>query len=219
MLRHTPKARHDFSTIPPAPWHLHGSMLISLWRLPADELELPVASGARPLVVAGNALIATAWAQYQSGGTLSYNELLHATAVKAAGLLTPACTVTPIWVDDAIAAYGGRVLWAIPKQLADFQVNGLPEAGRQYSAAIAGRPLATARTDSGRRWFLPLRTTLWTLQNSQHGVVRTRCQVRGRLRWCRASWDLAPDSGLGYLRGRRPLISARLERLSAHFGV
>lgn len=44
-------------------------------------------------------------------------------------------------------------------------------------------------------------------------------QSLSRLQFGRADWDFAPAGPLGFLAGRRPLISVRLSKMAVSFGV
>ncbi|WP_268246309.1 acetoacetate decarboxylase family protein [Amycolatopsis deserti] len=113
------------SDYPPEPWHLRGDMHVSAWVVPVGELpELP--PGVRPLTVAGRALVLAAWVDYQPPGVLSYRELM-VTVVVRGGLTV---TIPHIWVDSPASLAGGRALWHIPKDLAEFTLT----EGRDSSA-------------------------------------------------------------------------------------
>jgi len=140
-------------------------------------------------------------------------------------VVAPACTVGPIWVDNEIAAAGGRTLWGIPKDLATFEPA--PSSSRfSDPAAITtatmghqGEPLAALSFASNCRIACPVRLSVWTVQDGPAGPLRTRSTLRGRLRPGVARWRFAADGPLGFLYGRRPLASVRLEGLTARFGV
>lgn len=216
---------HDVYSGPMAPWTLRGSMLASLWRVPAGDLPASAAAGTRRLSLAGQALAVTALACYERGGTLSYHELLFAVGVRAAGIMAPTCTVGPIWVDNGMAAAGGRSLWGIPKRLARFDHPAAPRgpAGKtaRLRASVSDHDQVVATLDYAPRrcLALPVRFSVWTVQDGRQGPLRTRCTVRGRLRPAVATWAFDTNGPLAFLHGRQPLASVRLEALTARFGV
>ncbi|CAB3834569.1 acetoacetate decarboxylase family protein [Achromobacter sp. 77] len=213
------------SSYPQAPWKLSGHALLSMWRVPLADLPMLPPGDARLVTLGRHAICATVWTAYESGGTLAYNELLFATAVRHAGLLAPACTVGPIWVDDEAAAAGGRQLWGIPKQMGHFVP--LPADGtyaslvaeEQASMATGGTAVASVEFRPGLRLAVPLRLAVWTVQGGKAGLIRTRCALRGMARFGSASWRIAPDGPLRFLAGRQPMASAWLGDLSVQFGV
>ncbi|GGQ62359.1 acetoacetate decarboxylase [Couchioplanes azureus] len=189
---------------PPSPWHLRGQLYLSVFAVPAAQLPgLP--AGVRPLTVAGRALVGAAWVVYEPGGTLHYRELLAAVLNRSLR-----STVMDIWVDSPESCEGGRVLWAIPKDLAELAIAP-PEA------AAAG--IARATLAPGRR--LPLRwpTPLSLVQGRDGELVRTPVRGRATLRPTRMTWQVAPDGPLSYLAGRRPLLSLTMADFRLRFGA
>ena len=188
---------------PPSPWNLRGRLHLSVFVLPARRLPaLP--GGLRPLTVAGRALVGAAWVRYEPGGTLHYQELL--TAVLLRGLRV---SVMDIWVDSEPSRDGGRALWAIPKDLATLAVDP--------PAATAGG-IATAVIRLGRR--LPGRWPIAMGLRQARGQTVVATPVRGRtaLRRARISWTPSAGGRLGYLAGRRPLLSLTLDDFRLRFG-
>ncbi len=210
---------------PAAPWNLRGHALISAWRVPLADLPRQAPFDARVVTLGGHAICTTVWTAYEPGGTLAYNELLFATAVRRAGLLAPACTVGPIWVDDEAAAEGGRALWGIPKRIGQFEplravgMSGRTDAMTQASLTADGQPVASLQFQPGLRLAVPLRFAVWTVQEGPAGPLRTRCTLHGMVRFGTARWLVAESGPLGFLAGREPLASAWLDRMSVRFGV
>lgn len=204
---------------PPEPWHLGGSMHVSLWRVPIAALpatfEAARPRDARPIAIAGTALVGTAFVTYEPGGVLAYDELLAATLTWHRS--RPRVTISDIWVDSQASLAGGRELWGIPKHLADFSTT------RQggiitRSASVDGRPLAhleaRVRTQLPGRWPLPMPTA------QRLGGIEHVSPVRasGGLATCRARWTFPPDGPLAFLTGRRPAVSVHLRELALAFG-
>ncbi|MDP3891130.1 acetoacetate decarboxylase family protein, partial [Nocardioides sp.] len=170
---------------PPEPWDLRGSGQLSLWRLPSADLpDLP--AGARPLTVRGQALACSAFVQYDETGLLPYSELLAGVVVRSP--VGTGLSITHIWVDSPTSQAGGRELWGIPKQLAEF---GDPDHDER-SATVRGEEIASARFLPARPPALPLPIPLpaRTIQTLAGATVASRLLMRGRLRWARATWDL-----------------------------
>lgn len=193
---------------PAQPWHMVGQAYISAWRLPAAALPtLP--AGVRPIVVGGNGFVVTAWVDYQEGGALSYRELMATVPVRA-GL---AASITHIWVDSPVSLAGGRELWNIPKDLAEFDLAHRPRF--TASARSAAGPIAEA--DYQVRGRLPFRLPT-SFSVIQEGRKRSPVKVTGRLASARSSWKIDPNGPLGYLDGRRPFASFALLDFRMRFG-
>lgn len=211
-------SEHEQAAFPCAPWQLRGAACLSMWKLPETALgQLAPDPGLPILKIAGNAFIATIWAQY-SGGTLRYDELAVAVLVRGKGLLVPAGSVAAIWVNDAMSAEGGRRLWHIPKVLARFETlaserafTGTMMLDDQFVAALSFEADAA----------LPVRPRMsgFVIQPGIGGPLRTRCTVKGALCLGRAHWTIDPAGPLAALHGRRPLLSVGLRAMDAAFGV
>lgn len=201
---------------PPSPWSLRGRMHVSVWALPvADVPALPpeLAGAVRVLRLGGRAFVGTAWVDYQPGGDLSYHELLSAVLTRASW--RPRVTITHIWVDSVASRDGGRALWGIPKDLADFS---LPAAGTATAATAEGL-IASAVLPRGGG--LPVRLPAgFRVVQALAGRPRTTA-VRSTARYgpARVGWTIAPDGPLRFLAGRRPLLSFVAAGFRMRFGA
>lgn len=198
---------------PPEPWRMAGDACISVWQLPAESAPaVPV--GLEPVVLAGRALVLTAWVRYRAPSPLTYDELLAAVAVRSGRHV--AGTITDIWVDSEASRAGGRELWGIPKGMAAFDVN----EGRAFtaSAATADNWITTAAYSvrSGLPWAPPSRATI--VQAFGGSLKHTSVRVRAKPRLATANWNPNPAGPLGYLAERTPLFSMRMEDFDMTFG-
>jgi hypothetical protein len=189
---------------PPAPWHMHGSLWLTAFRLKDDVDER------HPAGSYGVALVS-----YEEPSPLTYHELLVARTVKnRAG--KGAVSITDIWVDSETSLAGGRELWAIPKQLCDFDREGSyrgPVTRTEWSATIERRPVVEARFTDVSRAALRVPFTGLVEQPGipEHPEVAD-VVMKGNARAlpCRGHWDFAPDGPLGFLRQARQLGSFRM---------
>jgi len=183
-------------------------MHASAWIVPAHLLpELP--PGVRPLTVAGRAVVIAAWVDYRPPGVLSYRELMVTVAVRSG----PAVTIPHIWVDSPVSLAGGRALWHIPKELAEFTLTDAPDFDAE--ARAGGMPLAGARF--GRRRPLPFRLPL-AFAVRQRGPLRSRVRLTARLGLAHSAWRVAEGGPLAFLAGRRPLVSVVARDFRMRFG-
>lgn len=199
---------------PDEPWRLAGEAFVSVWTVPRRELpRLPDA--VTPLTVGGRAVVVTAWIDYTPPGQLSYHELLATVAVRHG--LSPTGSITEIWVDSESSLAGGRALWGIPKELADFDLDRTD--GFSASAATPDEWIATAtftpRGPSGPR----LRTRFSIIQSvgGRPRVSPVRAHIHPRP--ASATWAVNPNGPLGYLAGRRPIGNAHLHDARLLFGA
>lgn len=207
---------------PAAPWHLTGTMTVSLVTAPLTHiphLTRALPQGHSPVRLGRNAVVGLAVARYEPGGDLAYDELLLAVLTRR-GLALRA-TVTQIWVDSPASRVGGRALWAIPKDLATSHrsTNGRP-ADRTEFHLPDGAPILRLDRHPGRR-LTPQRVTIPipTAQREGATAVTTHNTVNATVRTTSARWQVAVDGPLGWLAGRRPLGSVTLTDAHLTFGA
>lgn len=148
------------TTYPAPPWRATGQ----LWMAATAAADpLPVPPDLNPVGDPRRLIIALA----RFNGTLCYNEFAVGSLVRRGGRVGLWCH--RIWVDDAASLWGGRQLWGIPKELAQFDWDGstvsVTSGARlmaSFSLGPAGRrlpPLPVPVTGFGlagdRRMFLP----------------------------------------------------------------
>ena len=204
----------DEPIYPPEPWNLCGQAYVSVWRVPVERLPGAVPDGAQPLTVGGHAFVGTAWVDYEPTGMLPYRELLAAVLVRDG--VRPIVTITEIWVDSPASLAGGRELWGIPKELAQFEMTHEPSfTGR---ADDEHGVIATASVQ--RRGGLPIRLPAWfTVAQTVEGRGRhTPVHATGHPHTASASWKINPDGRLGYLDGLTPAMSFALRDFRLRFG-
>jgi len=200
-------------TYPPAPWNMHGQLFLSLFRVRAGDHP------DRAPGVYGAALVS-----YEQPSPLTYSELLVARPVKAAG--GRRVTITDIWVDSEDSLHGGRDLWAIPKDLCEFQrtTSGRRVQRTSWSTSVDGAPIASARfTDVSRSIpRTPFKGSTWQQRSPEHAGPDREvvAELKGSARAfpCHGSWDFSERGPLAWLAGRRPLASFRMTDFQMSFG-
>ena len=203
---------------PPEPWQLRGQMYLSIFLVPSALLSpLPAVlpSTARLVTLAGRAVVGVAWIRYEPGGTLSYRELLSAVLVHERG--RPRVTVIDIWVDDVGSRDGGRELWGIPKALAQLRIDA-DATGAVRASAGTTTPIADAVVRP-RRWPGRWPLALSVVQALGARVRRTPVRGRAGLGAAAVTWRPNPQGPLGYLAGRKPVLSVAVSDFRLRFGA
>ncbi len=201
---------------PPAPWDMTGQLWLSLFRVRAGDHP------DREPGVYGAALVS-----YEEPSPLTYGELLVARTVST-DTVGKAVTITDIWVDSPASMAGGRELWAIPKDLCDFDLRTErtgPITRARWTTSVDGRPIASA-------WFtdisrvaprVPFKGQTWQRREDGPGVgagAEVTASLTGSSKSlpCRGAWSFAVDGPLGWLHGKRPLASFRMADFHMSFG-
>jgi acetoacetate decarboxylase len=202
---------------PAAPWHMVGSLWLTLFKVrePVDEL--------RPAGVYGAAFVS-----YEEGSPLTYSEFLVARPISTDAQSSPGgrrVTITDIWVDSPASVAGGRELWAIPKGLCDFTLESArtgPLTTTEWSARLGRTPIASARfRDVSRAALrLPFKGGTWQpgIEDTDGAERTATLQGSSKALPARAHWDINPDGPLGWLAGARQLASFRQAAFRMSFG-
>jgi hypothetical protein len=159
---------------PPAPWRLQGDCLLAVHLIETARARpfVPPELAIVP-VLPGRTLAAAFLVRYGPGSVIEYGEL----AVIAALVRWESSRgfwISHIYVDDPASLEGGRELWGLPKELAEFTWEG--DARRRVQVRQGGRPLFAA--DAGRPLRLwRQRMTLPFLSYKQPDLLRFRARV------------------------------------------
>lgn len=150
---------------PSPPWHTHGRAFLQPFLVDAKELRVP--AGFTPITIAGRAVGLLGLVEYRPPSPLVYAELVWMPClVRAAG--ARGYFVEKMYVDSDASLAGGREIWALPKQKAQFSI---------------AEHIATIETEDGAHLVLELRQRgpaitaaagAATLQDGGEEIVRFR---------------------------------------------
>jgi acetoacetate decarboxylase len=107
-------------TYPPSPWLLTGSATQSLHLVEIDRARQFVPPQLEIVAVLPGKTIGSIYlSEYQTGSILEYNELIVAPAlIKNQGKIGG--WISHIYVDNPDSVAGGREIWGLPKEMAEF---------------------------------------------------------------------------------------------------
>lgn len=196
---------------PPEPWDLLGQLHASAFLVPLADVPVDLPPGCRPVRLGRFGIVGTAWVSYEPGGVLSYREVMATLLVRRGRRVLP--TIVRIWVDSEQSRDGGRALWGIPKDLATFDFDGVHRSAWDEKGGIAEGSVRPLLRLPGR-WPAGFSVVQWLDGAAKISPVRSRAAVSID----RATLDADPTGPLGFLAGRRPLLSFSLRDFVMSFG-
>lgn len=196
---------------PSEPWQLRGQLHASVFLVPLSDVPVDLPPGCRPIRLGRLPVVGTAWVSYEPGGVLSYRELMATLLVRRGRQIMP--TIVRIWVDSAVSRDGGRALWGIPKDLAAFEFDGERLSAWNEAGGIAEGTVRTLYTFP-RRWPV----TFSVVQRLDGAAKKSPVRSRSSVAISRMTLDADPIGPLGFLAGRRPLMSFTMRAFEMSFG-
>ncbi|AXT85364.1 acetoacetate decarboxylase [Aeromicrobium sp. A1-2] len=196
-------------TIYPAePWDLHGHAYIGMWLVPRSSAPAPHSPATRTVTIFGRAIVAAAFFVYEEPSPLTYDEIMTTVLVRQGW--RPRVSITHIWVNSPASRDGGRDLWAIPKDLADFEVAP--------HSSYAAQGIGSLTIGRVRRlpWAIP--SGFRIAQDRDGSLLVSRVTGRIRLGAGHGRWSFAADGPLGFLAGRKPLLTLAAKPFRLIFG-
>ncbi len=193
---------------PAEPWDLHGHAFVGVWLLPKGVAPPPHSASTPVVRILGRTVVAAAFFRYDEPSPLTYDEIMATQLVRQG--VRPRVSITHIWFDSPASRDGGRALWAIPKDLAEFD--------RETGAAYRADGIASLELSRTRR--LPFRLPLgFRIAQDRDGDLLVS-PVRGsaRLGVVRGLWAFDGDGPLAFLSGRRPLVTLAIRPFHLLFG-
>lgn len=205
-------------TYPQAPWKLKGHGFLTLHWIDIDRVRLLIPEHLQIFsFFPGKTLGGVYIGSYEDGSTLRYNELIAVPAlIHHRGKI--GVWISHIYVDHPDSVAGGRTIWGLPKEMAEFKWDSASSAPVS-SASVSSisiqqgdRPLCCLQS----HWSLPgiahpVQAPAFSLLNSQ----LMRFSGQGKLKWHGAGIDLQipSESPIADLGLEQPWISVLLSSL------
>lgn len=198
---------------PPPPWELLGHGVQCLHLLPTAAVRPLIPPELEILSVwPGKTIGVIAFAHYGPGSTIAYNELIVAPAA-VRGPAGWGVWISHIYVDDPDSMAGGREIWGVPKQLAEFTWH---EQGAHVEQA--GQTLASLHL--GRCWWLTRTSVRFpTYSRLNEELICFVGRASGRVGWDRGAVDVPSSSPFSILPWGRPKAILRFDDLRLECGA
>lgn len=178
---------------PPAPWHLKGTAMQVLRLVPIERARAFVPERFKIVpILPGRTLGGVYLADYRPGSVLTYHELLIVPAIvryrRKIGFW-----ISHIYVDDADSMAGGREVWGLPKELADFTWQD-----DHITVQQAGQTLCTLHHTPPRSLWRQ-RLAMPNLSQLKGDVLFAKARIAGKLAVGGCQVDVPRLSPLGEL--------------------
>ena len=162
---------------PPAPWKANGFVVQTL-RLVDVEKARPFVPPELEIVpvLPGKTLGAVYFAEYGPGSALEYNELIVSPALTRRGR-TIRFWISHIYVDNSDSMAGGREIWGLPKEMAEFTWS----ANRRDIEVRQGETPLCHLHCNPPRWLLPMLVLLPTFSILGADLLSFLVTITGRL--------------------------------------
>jgi hypothetical protein len=195
-------------TYPPSPWDLTGHAYAGVWLLPKRLTPPPHSALTKPITIFGRAIVSAAFFVYEEPSPLTYDEIMSTVLVRDGWRLR--VSITHIWVNSEASRDGGRELWAIPKDLADFDVAPHSSYAAQGIGSLSLRRV--------RRLPFRLPAAFSSAQDRDGNLLVTPVSGKVRAGLAKARWSFAADGPVGFLAGRKPLLTFAIRPFHLIFG-
>ncbi len=198
---------------PPTPWTLQGYAI--------QTLHLVNIERSRPLIPAelkilpiwpGKTLGAVYLSFYGSGSVLEYSELIVVPAVVIyRGKIGP--WISHIYVDNADSMAGGREIWGLPKEMADFTW----EQGKRVTVRQGDQKLCTLNyNQQNLAWRQQLAVSTFSTMGSNVVTFPAVCECLLGLIACELKIPAeSPFSGMNL---SQPFLTVRCEQMKLQIG-
>jgi acetoacetate decarboxylase len=198
-------------TYPPAPWNLKGFAVQTLHLVEIDRARNFVPAGLEIVsVLPGKTLGSVYVSSYQAGSVMEYNELIVAAAVvRDRGKV--GSWISHIYVDNLDSVAGGREIWGLPKEMAEFTWENNSVTVNQEN-----RNLCRLNYQDNLLSFLRLPQNLSA--NSFSGLsselLLFKASFQAKINSISAKLEIPSDSPFVNLNLKQPFLSLNLKELN-----
>ena len=204
-------------TYPPAPWQLKGYAVQSLHLVDVEKArsfvpeELEIVS-----FLPGKTLGIVYLSSYETGSVLEYNELI-VTAAFVRYQDKVGNWISHIYVDNEDSVAGGREIWSLPKELAEF-------SWENDSVTVTQGDRQLCRLNYKKAWFSF--NSWWTntiilrvISGLGSELLFFKGDCEGKLGLLKGSLKVPADSPFAALNLGRPKLTMKLNELNLFVGV
>ena len=201
---------------PPAPWHLKGYAIQTINLLDIEKSRCLIPPELNIVaVLPGKTLGGVYLSAYQSGSVLEYSEL-----IVVAGLTRYqdrlGFWISHIYVDNEISVAGGREIWQLPKEMAEF-------TWKEEEVEVKQQDILLCRLKCDRDWYSV--STWWQPQfqadafsGLKQDLLLFKNHFSGNLELLSGKLFIPENSPFSQLNLGQPLLTVRTNQLDIQAG-
>jgi acetoacetate decarboxylase len=203
-------------THPPAPWQLQGYAIQTLSLVDIARARRFVPAHLEIVsILPGKTLGSVYISEYQAGSTLAYNELIVAPAlVKNRGKVGG--WISHIYVDNVDSVAGGREIWGLPKEMAEFARTNVCVTVKQQDLTLCSLSI---RPNFLSAWKLPLNITGYCFGNLDRNLLYFGNNFQTQCSSVSSNLDIPQDSPFRDLNLSQKFLTIDLQNLQLVAGV
>jgi Acetoacetate decarboxylase (ADC) len=199
---------------PQTPWTLKGSALLTLNLIDVDKVRHLVPSELNIIsALPGKTIGGVYFSNYASGSVLEYNELIVVPAVVSYQGKFGAW-VSHIYVDNPDSVAGGREIWGLPKELAEFSWLG----GDRITVRQNNKILCSLNYDKHSfAWRQSLSGSSFSTMNSD--LLIFSAKFESLLGFVGSKLEVPVESPFSFINLGQPFLTVRCEDMTLKVAV
>jgi len=200
-------------TYPQAPWTLQGYAYQTLQLLECDRVRPLIPSELNIVsIFPGKTVGGVYLSHYGAGSVLEYSELIVISAlVSYAGKIGG--WVSHIYVDNPDSVAGGREIWGLPKEMAEFTWTDRNVTVRQGDRILCS--LKYHRQNFG----LPIPLSAFSFSSLGSNLLLFPAQLKARLGLVGSQLKIPPESPFGGLSLGQPWLTVHADQMDLTAGA
>ena len=194
---------------PQAPWTLKGYAIQALQLIDIEKARPLIPSELEIVSIWPGKTLGTVYiSSYQSGSVMEYNELIVAPALVRYHNKIGAW-ISHIYVDNPDSVAGGREIWGLPKELADFTW----ENSENRVTVRQGNRLLCSLNYSQQSLALPIPLSADSFSSLNTDLLIFKAEFKSRLGLVSSKLEVPPESPFASLNLSQPLICVYVDDL------
>ncbi len=196
---------------PPAPWNLQGYAISTLNFVEIEKTRFFIPRELQIISVLPGKTLGTIYlASYETGSTLKYHELIVAPAlVRYQGII--GSWITHIYVDNEDSVAGGREIWGLPKEIAEFTWRKKQVIVYQNNQKLCELHWKKSLFNLATWWRQSIKGKFFSVLNSE--LLLFEGQFKFKIQSAKANLTLPPESPFSGLQLGQPLFCVSCQQL------